>query len=710
MMNSNARLIERMVTGFKRKDTQLLGVSKATEGHELTDEEMSCIYQRLDMFNELHENGRLIIPLHKPDSAELSGEFIQYVSSSVREGYVVNMNGEKTVIEKDDSHKYGIDDRVKYWSPFNNVTESLSYEGLESARPNLDVTYPASKKNASESELLDEVEQEMDEERQNRISIFKNESISSFLNQFGGVKNAHFLNNSNETFVFETGAETNATQEFGIYPDNEAIVACSISGTKQKQLSMGTITDVRGSRVAVSIETNRDYLRRLSGREQVKFHILPLLNTVPYDRKKSAIKSVFANNNVLSSMEPIKHKSINYSRYDFSGLNESQEEAVAKAIESEPVFCIQGPPGTGKTRTIVNLAKNLVKNDDKRVLVCAHSNQAADNVLVGSSDTNVESHSLSNLYRNEGVSVSRAGSGSQNIVVQAIYEDNPTSTADIVVSTTSSAAEFSRGEFDVAIVDEATQSSIASTLIPYNCSEKMILVGDHKQLSPYSQGESSKESMFEFLIDKYDGNRISKMLKTQYRMHQDIADFPSQQFYQGELKTAQRNRSWNIGGLSAISAINKNGPETRTKNNSFKNTAEAKRVQNEVERILLFGVDERDIGVISPYSSQVCEIRERLSSAIDNDRAIKVDTVDAFQGSEKELIIVSFVRSNDEGQVGFLDNEARLNVSLTRAKKRLVLIGDWNTLISGSELYEKLYEHLTQQTNLGRNAKPVTTE
>jgi DNA polymerase III delta prime subunit len=695
-------LIERMVTEFKRRDTQLLRVSKATESHELTDEEMSCIHKRLGMFDKLHENGRLIIPLHKPDSAELSGKSVQYVSSSVRKGYVLNMNGEKTVIEEDDSHKYGIDERVKYWSPFNDVTESLSYEGLESARPDLDVTYPASKKNAFESELLDEVEQEMNGERKDRISIIKNKSIRSFLRQFGGVANTHLLSNSNETFVFETGAETNATQEFGIYPDNEAIVACSISGTKQEQLSMGTITDVRGSRVAVSIETNRDYIRKLSGREQVKFHILPLLNTVPYDRKISAIKSVFADNNVLGSMEPIKHKSIDYSRYDFSGLNESQEEAVAKAIESEPIFCIQGPPGTGKTRTIVNLAKNLVKNDDKRVLVCAHSNQAADNVLVGSSDTDVESHSLSNLYRDDGVSVSRAGNGSQNIVVQTIYEDNPTSTADIVVSTTSSAAEFSRGEFDVAIVDEATQSSIVSTLIPYNCSEKMILVGDHKQLSPYSQGESSKESMFEFLIDKYDSNRISKMLKTQYRMHQDIAHFPSQQFYEGKLKTAERNKNWDIGGLSAISAIDEAGPETRTENNSFKNTAEAKTVQKEVEKILLFGVDKKDIGVISPYSSQVREIRGRLSSAIDNDGLIKVNTVDAFQGSEKELIIVSFVRSNDESQVGFIDNEARLNVSLTRAKKRLVLIGDWDTLISGSELYKELYEYLCQYANLER--------
>ena len=253
-----------------------------------------------------------------------------------------------------------------------------------------------------------------------------------------------------------------------------------------------------------------------------------------------------------------------------------------------------------------------------------------------------------------------------------------------------------------------------------------MLAGDHRQLPPYYAGEGEAEeamveSLFDHLLALY-GDDVAATLKTQYRMHEAIAAFPNAEFYDGDLTHGQRNRTWSIAPLAPLAAVHVEGTEERSPANSYYNEAEAAVVGEEVARLLDVGVTPDDVGVITPYSGQIGKIRAALAR-LDHHGAgrVKVATVDAFQGSEREAIVVSFVRSNSEGHSGFLtfpnEGPRRLNVALTRARKRCVLVGNFDTLRtrapgtdpedSAADVYQRLYEHLEETGSLSQQERSI---
>lgn len=374
------------------------------------------------------------------------------------------------------------------------------------------------------------------------------------------------------------------------------------------------------------------------------------------------------------------------------GLNDTQLKALVWAKAANDCLCIHGPPGTGKTRTLTAYVRDAV-DEGKRVLVAAHSNQAVDNLLVGDSSLDEpESQTLHAMAQDDGtnITIARAGENSQNRVVNQYYGNVSTGAADVVAATTSGAARFNTNSFDVAVVDEATQASRAATAIAFSVSKKLILAGDHKQLPPFAASDEQYEdeqrpSLFESLIDRF-GDDIAVMLRTQYRMNESIAAFPNGAFYDGKLDTADQNRDWRVDDLSPLMGIHIDGTEQkRAASQSYFNVEEAEAAAKQVKLLLISDLDPSDIGVIAAYRAQVREIEQQLQR-LDMDGAVRVavDTVDAFQGSEREAIIVSLVRSNRNGSSGFLtipdEGPRRLNVALTRGRKRLVIIGNWNTL------------------------------
>jgi superfamily I DNA and/or RNA helicase len=201
------------------------------------------------------------------------------------------------------------------------------------------------------------------------------------------------------------------------------------------------------------------------------------------------------------------------------------------------------------------------------------------------------------------------------------------------------------------------------------------------------------------------------MLQRQYRMNEEIAAFPGEHIYDGKLETGEENRTWTVGDLKPIMAVDVEGDEqTDDVTKSKKNPTEAQIVADHVKLLQMQDVPLKDIGVITPYAAQIGEIRSAVNEEIGHLGGLKIDTIDSFQGSEREAIIISFVRSNSGNHSGFLslpeEGKRRLNVAMTRAKKRLVLIGDWNTLgtaagyedaDSTSELYATLYSMLNAQ-------------
>ena len=256
--------------------------------------------------------------------------------------------------------------------------------------------------------------------------------------------------------------------------------------------------------------------------------------------------------------------------------------------------------------------------------------------------------------------------------------------------------------FDVVVIDEATQSLEPACLIPMLKSKRYVLAGDHRQLPPTVLAREAWEhlsrTLFERCMERY-GDEASQMLTIQYRMHERLMAFPSQAFYSGKLRAApsvaQRTLMdypgfrWPDSPSALMRALwdpevplvwldtPPDSEKRRHGQTSYYNAAEAQWIYTALMDGLQLGLAPRDIGVISPYEEQVALLR-RLCAHTD----VEIHTVDGFQGREKEVILLSLVRSNLRGEIGFLSDLRRLNVAITRAKTKLIVTGNAATLQS----------------------------
>ncbi len=290
----------------------------------------------------------------------------------------------------------------------------------------------------------------------------------------------------------------------------------------------------------------------------------------------------------------------------------------------------------------------------------------------------------------------------RNKITEEIMEDILNS-ADAVFATNSGAgSEFLEGrEFDVVFLDEAAQAMEPSTLIPLIKAPQAIFAGDHKQLPPtiLSNDERLRVSMFERFSYLYPD--ALHTLEIQYRMNEKINNFPSCEFYECKVKTYEEIKNITIKDLGIkddkfyagyepyvfydtqgkfLEAVKKGSP-------SKYNPKEAEFVKELVDRFILNGAKEEHIGVITPYKDH----EEYMKKIIKHN--IEIKSVDGFQGREKEIIIVSLVRANDKEEIGFLSDIRRLNVAITRPKRKLLIIGDAKTL-SSNKTYADLIQYV----------------
>ncbi|XP_069834595.1 5'-3' DNA helicase ZGRF1 isoform X2 [Dendropsophus ebraccatus] len=272
-----------------------------------------------------------------------------------------------------------------------------------------------------------------------------------------------------------------------------------------------------------------------------------------------------------------------------------------------------------------------------------------------------------------------------------------------VVGATCAACPFpclSNLKFPVVILDECSQITEPASLLPiarFQC-EKLILVGDPKQLSPTIQGS---EAAHEFGLEQTLFDRLclmghqAVMLRTQYRCHPSISALANELFYEGNLVNgvSEDDRKPLLAWLPTLCFYNANGTELVEGNNSFYNVEEANFTVKLIQSLIASGIEGSMIGVITLYKAQMNKVCCMLSSAAVNDpsnmKAIQVSTVDAFQGAEKEIIILSCVRTR---QVGFIDSEKRMNVALTRGKRHLLIVGSLACLRK-NKLWEQVIHH-----------------
>lgn len=441
-------------------------------------------------------------------------------------------------------------------------------------------------------------------------------------------------------------------------------------------------------------------------------------------------------------------------------LNPSQRDAIEFALSCKDFAIIHGPPGTGKTTTVAELIRQAVERGDK-VLATAPSNLAVDNLLerllrVGvravrlghparvspelrehTLDLLVENHpdlkvarkliKEARVLRNQADRFTRAKplpgakyemrQEARELIADArrIEEQVVTELLDgaqvLCVTLTGIDHEvIGPRQFNLAVVDEACQSTEPACWIPLLRSQRLILAGDHCQLPPtVVSTEATKEgfgvSLQERLIKRYGEKAISRRLTVQYRMHATIMQFSSREFYNGELTAPDDVAAHLLCDLpdaaqsplteTPVEFIDTAGAsyveELEPDGESRRNPEEARLVVRKVTALLMAGLKADQIAVISPYAAQVRLLRELLSGA----DGVEVDTVDGFQGREQEAVIISLVRSNNTGEIGFLGDTRRMNVALTRARRKLIVIGDSAT-IGGHPFYSRLLEYFEQ--------------
>ncbi len=266
---------------------------------------------------------------------------------------------------------------------------------------------------------------------------------------------------------------------------------------------------------------------------------------------------------------------------------------------------------------------------------------------------------------------------------------------------------FGQRQYDLCVIDEAGQSTEAATWIPIVRSKKVVLAGDHQQLPPTILSQQARDegfgrSLLEQLMDR-DGERIARQLIVQYRMHDEIMAFSSGEFYSGTLESADSVKSHLLADLpnvqptplttSPLTFIDTAGAsydEEQTESFSRRNPQEAELVLQQVSQLLEAGVLASQIALITPYSAQVDLLRERLAGGEngstdarlrENDQLeVEVGSVDGMQGREQEAVVISLVRSNYEGEIGFLSEVRRMNVAFTRARRKLIVVGDSATV------------------------------
>ncbi len=264
--------------------------------------------------------------------------------------------------------------------------------------------------------------------------------------------------------------------------------------------------------------------------------------------------------------------------------------------------------------------------------------------------------------------------------------------------------------FDRIVLDEATQATPPAQLIPLLFGDRWVMAGDPRQLPPVVLARSAEpilsRTLFEELQTRYAPSSV--LLRVQYRMHQRIMEPANRMFYQGQLIADARVANRTLRELpgfreatglpqwlqTVVSAdfplvwVRVQGQEARRPGSySWYNFQEAKAVQAILQALLACGLKPEWIGVITPYEDQRLLLKRLLADNVY--RTVEIHTVDGFQGREKEAIILSLVRANPRGEVGFLLDARRLNVAITRAKTKLIITGDLTTLTK-HPLYQRL--------------------
>ncbi|RYY34462.1 MAG: DUF2075 domain-containing protein, partial [Sphingobacteriaceae bacterium] len=482
----------------------------------------------------------------------------------------------------------------------------------------------------------------------------------------------------------------------------------------------GTVTYLGADRIKITLLTEElpDWA------DKGKLGIDLLFDTYSYQEMRDAVKTAAKTDarlvRVLTGQESPSFTPVNYSN---NRLNASQEAAVRLALGAQDLAIIHGPPGTGKTTTLVAAIKAIIETGEQKILVVAPSNTAVDllseklseeglNVLrIGNPvrvsehlqqltlDSKVAGHldmkeakklrkkaaEFKNMAHKYKRSFGRAEREQRKALfdeahrimrdvtrIEEFVSDDVISKAQVITATLVGANHYtiSKLKFKTIVIDEAGQALEPAAWIPILKAERVVLAGDHLQLPPTVK--SGLSGLTTTLLEKCVNLHPAavSLLNEQYRMNTQIMGFSSEKFYDNRLNAhpsvANRILRADDKPFTFIDTAGAGYDETTTGTS----TANADEAAFIVRHITSMTYSNVSIAVISPYREQVTLLRNLLAGT-----SVEVNTVDGFQGQERDVVYISLTRSNAEGSIGFLSDYRRMNVAITRARAKLVLVG-----------------------------------
>ncbi|MGM2821196.1 AAA domain-containing protein [Bacillus cereus group sp. Bce001] len=646
--------------------------------------------------------------------------------------------------------------------PYNNDLANL-LEKVNSEKQKRDIRLLRERQN---NLLINKWEKYLDEESQ---LIYKKRNLGIY---------------DNFEYIFETNKIQVTVQKIDYQLENGDLI--QLTDRKENQITIGTFDSIEGSNIIISAKSEIE-LDEISKRGKLGIDVSQSAEVIKRFRK--AVRALrfgeVLNKNIKDIISDPSITSVNKDRiiYEYidRNLDDSNKEAVKKALSTKDLFLIQGPPGTGKTTVITEIVCQILKeNSNHKILLASPSHVAVDHAIqsinqnlsadkkiirVGRSDRiSKESHSLlmdkqleewvedvkrisreklinylSINYKMKDdqiieiekqiqeLSVTESNiknelSISNNHRIQNIvsiikewhrrlnslneFDEIFAQNASVVASTCTGIASrhvLNDMAFDWVIIDEAARATAPELLLPMIRGKKIILVGDHQQLPPIVGKERNalqkndlgiktsdlEKSLFEELFENI-SDEAKSILTAQFRMHPTISKLINDVFYPTtniEAKKSVKEREhlleWAPKSIIWLNTQYLKDNKEEVVLNSFKNSSEAQVILKQLEIIEERYSDVETkirVGVISGYDAQ----KKLLNTLINpNDSKwknirIMIDNVDAFQGSETDIAIYNIVRCNDQHKIGFLRDERRLNVALSRSKACLIIVGNAN--------------------------------
>ena len=522
----------------------------------------------------------------------------------------------------------------------------------------------------------------------------------------------------------------------------------------------GTVSYADGDRLVVTVPDNAP-VAELQSTEGLGVQLF--FDETSYRLMFEALDRVIgARDNRLAYLRDLFYSGVpaaelSFAPISFPWLNRAQQEAVNKVLRAKDVAIVHGPPGTGKTTTLVEAIYETLRRESQ-VLVCAQSNMAVDwiserlvdrgiSVLRIGNPTKVNDKMLSFTYerrfeahpdypqlwsirqairklrqerkrRDNGWHQKMDRLKSRAVELELRINSQLFGEAKVIASTlTGSASHLLSGQkFGTLFIDEAAQALEAACWIAIRRASRVVLAGDHCQLPPTVKSIAAlKGGLGTTLMERIVARKPSvvTLLTVQYRMNEQIMRFSSNWFYDGRVESAPEVKYRGIldydNPITWIDTSESDAKEEfvgesfgRINKTEAELTLEAlKNYFTKISRQRI--ADEHiDVGVISPYRAQVQLLRRMVRKAEffkPYRGCITVNTVDGFQGQERDIIVISLVRSNDDGQIGFLSDLRRMNVAITRARMKLIIVGSVQTMTRHA-FYKELYGYVQESAGI----------